>query len=218
MRMATVKTIPVLQLTETNREALRRHFLTLDAEDLRLRFEHVISEVTLMRYIDAIDFDHDAVFGVFDGNLELSGVAHLGLRGEVAEFGVSVAPGHRGEGVGTALYRRAYEYCRNHRIQTLFVHCLHENAAMMHIARKAGMEIVTEANEVEAHLRVPPGDPLSFTEELIDDRVGLFDLALKSQFLAARTFTEAMANAAETLAHPLQQEQGGQSQKDKKAA
>ncbi|MBL8504387.1 MAG: GNAT family N-acetyltransferase [Rhodocyclaceae bacterium] len=211
-------TIPVLPLSETNREALRRHFLALDKEDLRLRFEHAISEATLMQYVDSLDFEHDAVFGVFDDRLELAGVAHLGLRGEIAEFGVSVAPGHRGEGVGTALYRRAYEYCRNHRIRTLFVHCLHENAAMMHIARKAGMEIVTDANEVEAHLRVPAGDPLSFTEEMIDDRVGLFDLALKSQFLAARTFTEAFANAAETLAHPLQQEEGGEAKKDKKAA
>jgi hypothetical protein len=116
------------------------------------------------------------------------------------------------------LYRRAYEYSRNHRITTLFVHCLKENAAMMHIARKAGMEIVLDAAEVEAHLHVPPGDPLSYTEEFLDNRVGLFDLALKSQFLAARTFTAAMANAAETLAHPLQQEEGRQSEEDKKAA
>lgn len=218
MRTPAVKTVPVLQLSEANREAMKRHFLALDAEDLRLRFEHVISEVTLMKYVDAIDFGRDAVFGVFDDALELAGVAHLGLRDEVAEFGVSVVPGHRGEGIGTALYRRAYEYSRNHRIDTLFVHCLKENAAMMHIARKAGMEIVLDAAEVEAHLRVPPGDPVSYTEEFLDDRVGLFDLALKSQFLAARTFTEAMANAAETLAHPLQKEEGGEAKKDKKAA
>ncbi len=218
MRIIAVKTVPVLQLSEANREALRRHFLALDAEDLRLRFEHVISETTLLKYVDAIDFGRDAVFGVFDDKLELAGVAHLGLRDEIAEFGVSVVPGHRGEGIGTALYRRAYEYSRNHRIDTLFVHCLKENAAMMHIARKAGMEIVLDAAEVEAHLRVPPGDPVSYTEEFLDDRVGLFDLALKSQFLAARTFTEAMANAAETLSHPLQQEQGGESQEDTKAA
>lgn len=213
-----MKTVPVLQLSETNLDALKRHFLSLDAEDLRLRFEHVICEATLLKYVESIDFDRDAVFGVFDDNLELAGVAHLGLRGEIAEFGVSVAPGQRGKGIGTALYRRAYEYSRNHRIATLFVHCLKENAAMMHIARKAGMEIVLDAAEVEAHLRVPPGDPVSYTEEFIDDRVGLFDLALKSQFLAARTFTEAMANAAETLSHPLQKEEGGESQENKKAA
>ena len=211
-------TIPVVPLTETNREALRRHFLALTPEDLRLRFEHVIGEAALMRYVDAIDFERDAVFGVFDEALELAGVAHLGLRGEVAEFGVSVVPGHRGEGIGTALYRRAYEYCRNHRIRTLFVHCLKENAAMMHIARKAGMEIVTDTAEAEAHLRVPPGDSLSYTEEFLDDRVGLFDLTLKSQFLAARTFAQAMASAAETLAHPLQQEERRQSKEDEEAA
>ncbi|MEZ5615456.1 MAG: GNAT family N-acetyltransferase [Rhodocyclaceae bacterium] len=213
-----MNTIPVLPLSETNRPALRRHFLRLEPEDLRLRFEHVISEITLLKYVDAIDFQRDAVFGVFDDRLELAGVAHLGLRGEIAEFGVSVIPGHRGEGIGTALYRRAYEYCRNHRIDTLFVHCLKENAAMMHIARKAGMQIVLDAAEVEAHLRVPPGDTASYAEEFLDDRVGLFDLALKSQFLAARTFTEAMANAAETLAHPLQKEDGGEAKKDEKAA
>ena len=213
-----MKTVPVLQLSEANREAMKRHFLALDAEDLRLRFEHVISEMTLLKYVDTIDFERDAVFGVFDDQLELAGVAHLGLRGEVAEFGVSVVPGHRGEGIGTALYRRAYEYCRNHRIETLFVHCLKENAAMMHIARKAGMEIVLDAAEVEAHLHVPPGDPLSFTEEFLDDRVGLFDLALKSQFLAARTFTDAMAKAADTLSHPLQQEQGGESETTRREA
>lgn len=213
-----MNTIPVLPLSESNRTALRRHFLRLEPEDLRLRFEHVISEATLMKYVEAIDFQRDAVFGVFDDKLELVGVAHLGLRDAVAEFGVSVAPGHRGEGIGTALYRRAYEHCRNHRIDTLFVHCLKENAAMMHIARKAGMQIVLDAAEVEAHLRVPPGDTASYTEELLDDRVGLFDLALKSQFLTARTFARAITHAAETLAHPLQQEECRQSKEDKEAA
>ncbi len=213
-----MNTVPVLQLTESNRDALRRHFLALTAEDLRLRFEHVICEASLLKYVDSIDLGQDVVLGVFDDSLELAGVAHLGLRGEMAEFGVSVAPGHRGEGIGTALFRRAREYCRNHRITSLFVHCLKENAPMMHIARKAGMEIVLDASEAEAHLQVPPGDALSFTGELLDDRVGLFDLALKSQFLAARAVVDAMAHAADTLARPLQQEQGRQPEEDKEAA
>lgn len=211
-------TTPVLRLSEHNRAALRRHFIALSPEDLRLRFEHVISEPALLRYVDAIDFEADAVFGVFDEKLELGGVAHLGLRDEAAEFGVSVTPGHRARGIGTALYRRAYEYCRNHGIDTLFVHCLKENKAMMHIARKAGMRIVLDAAEVEAHLHVPPGDPASYTEEFLDDRVGLFDLALKSQFLAARAIVDAMTEAAETLTHPLQQEERGQSEENEEAA
>ena len=82
----------------------------------------------------------------------------------------------------------------------------------------AGMQIVLDASEVEANLRVPPGDPASYAEELFDDRVGLFDLALKSQFLAARTFTEAMASAAETLVRPSQKKKSGEAEEDKEAA
>ena len=198
-----MKTVPVLQLSELNRAALRRHFLALTPEDLRLRFEHVICQESLLKYVDSIDFDRDAVFGVFDENLELAGATHLGLRGDVAEFGVSVVPGHRGEGIGTALFRRSLEYARNHAIHTLFMHCLKENEAMMHIARKSGMEIVLDAAEAEGRLKVPPGSASSLTRELFSERVGLFDLALKSQFFAARTIAEAMAEAADRIAHPV---------------
>lgn len=200
--MDNVKTIPVLQLSPANRAALRRHFLALTPEDLRLRFEHVICRESLLRYVDSIDFGSDAVFGVLDENLELAGVTHLGLRGDVAEFGVSVVPGHRGKGIGTALFRRSLEYARNHVIHTLFMHCLKENEAMMHIARKSGMEIVLDSAEVEAHLKVLPGDPASLAGELFSERVGLFDLALKSQLLAARTIAQAMAEAADRIARP----------------
>jgi RimJ/RimL family protein N-acetyltransferase len=212
-------TVPVLRLSEANRANLRRHFLTLTPEDLRLRFEHVICEQSLLRYVDSIDLENDAVFGVFDADLELAGVTHLGLRGNTAEFGVSVAPGHRGEGIGTALFQRSLEYARNHRIDTLFMHCLKENEAMMHIARKAGMEIMLDAAEVEAHLRVSPGDPASLAEELIDERIGLFDFALKSQFAATRAIAQAMLGAAWRLRPVgLEQEKRRQAEEDKEAA
>ena len=180
-----MNTIPVLPLSVTNREALRRHFLALDDEDLRLRFEHAISETTLMQYVDSINFERDAVFGVFDENLELAGVAHLGLIDGIAEFGVSVIPGHRGEGIGTALYRRAYEYSRNHRIDTLFVHCLKENAAMMHIARKAGMEIQRDYGEADAYLKLSPPNPGSMLQEAVEEQFATIDYTLKANTRAA---------------------------------
>lgn len=186
-----VKPIPVLHLSSGHRPTLRRHFLTLPAEDLRLRFEHAICEAALLRYVDSIDFDRDVVFGVFDESLGLAGVAHLGLIGRSAEFGVSVLPGSRGRGVGTALFRRALEYARNHAVGTLFMHCLKENAAMLRIARRSGMEIVLDSAEAEAHLQVPPGDPESFAGELFEERIALFDLSLKWQYADIRTMAEA---------------------------
>ena len=47
------------------------------------------------------------------------------------------------------------------------------------------------AHEADAYLELPPGDPASRTQALLDDRVALFDYALKSQAHAARRIAAA---------------------------
>jgi hypothetical protein len=126
------------------------------------------------------------VFGVFDDALHLVGAAHLARADAHAELGVSVLPGHRGRGIGAALLARAHGHARNWGIGALFMHCLTENAAMMHLARKQGMRIVAEGGEADARLELPPATPSSIAQALFDERVGLFDYALKSQFDTAR--------------------------------
>jgi hypothetical protein len=59
------------------------------------------------------------------------------------------------------------------------MHCLAENAAMMRLARKQGMAIVTEAGETDAWLELPPADAGSHFGEVFEQRVALFDHALK---------------------------------------
>lgn len=186
----------VLQLTPANLGALRRHFLALPPEDLRLRFGRVLPEPSLLAYLDSIDFERDAVFGVFDNDLELVGAVHLGLAEDTAEIGVSVLPGHRRQGIGTALFKRCAEFARNHSIGTLFMHCLAENESVMRIARRAGMDIVTAAGEAEAYLKLAPADATTVAGQLLHERLALFDFALKSQFAAARTIVQAVADAA----------------------
>lgn len=188
--------VPTKRLTKVSRERLVRHFLKLTPEDVRLRFGGPHSPEALRSYVESIDFDHDAVFGVFEEHLELVGVAHVArMPGDAAEFGVSVLPGHRGHGIGTALFARANDYARNLLTHTLFMHCLTENAAMMHIARKSGMSIVCDAGEADAYLELPPADAGTIARELMDERVALFDVALKAQVAAARRFAAALGNA-----------------------
>ncbi|MEW5887735.1 MAG: GNAT family N-acetyltransferase [Pseudomonadota bacterium] len=191
-----MKPIPVLQLTRVHLPALRRHFLALPPDDLRLRFGRILSEAALLAYVDAIDFGRDAVFGVVDEDLELLGVAHLGVLGEAAEFGVSVLPGHRGRGIGSALFERCATYARTHGIARLFMHCLAENQSIMRIARRAGMDVVLQAGEAEGQLELSPSDPATVVGQWMSDRLALFDYALKSQWVAARRMTEAVADAA----------------------
>ena len=183
----------VKRLSRLSRDALAKHFAALEPADLRLRFGTLKSPAAIAEYVDGIDYDQDAVFGVFDDELRLVGVAHVGRMPDgTAEFGVSVVPGWRGRGVGTALFERAHAYARNQLIRQLFVHCLTENKAMMHIARKADMRIVVESGEADAYLSLPLTDAATITQELIDERVALFDVALKAQLVAAKRLAARM--------------------------
>ncbi|HEY6282054.1 MAG TPA: GNAT family N-acetyltransferase [Burkholderiales bacterium] len=189
-------TVLIKQLSVISREALRRHFLALPPEDMRLRFGSALSEEALNAYVDKINFDDDAVFGVFDDNLKLTGVAHLALdpKHDAAELGVSVLPGHRGQGIGTALFKRAEAHARNHYIKILFMHCLTENQPMVHIASKSGMQVVAAGSgEADAYLELPPPDAANVAGELMQERVALWDIAMKAQFLSTKQIAQAMA-------------------------
>jgi hypothetical protein len=59
------------------------------------------------------------------------------------------------------------------------MHCLAENGAMMHLARGQGMRIATQAGEADAWLELPPADAASFLGAVFEQRVALFDYALK---------------------------------------
>lgn len=174
------------ELPRLERDKYARHLRALDAEDRRLRFGLAIGDGAIDEYVARIEFGRDAVFGVFDDALELSGAAHLARADAHAELGVSVLATHRGRGVGAALLARAQVHARNWGIGALFMHCLAENGAMLHLARKQGMRVVGAGGEADAHLELAPADPGSIVQALFDERVGLFDYALKSQVDAAR--------------------------------
>ena len=174
------------ELTRLERPTLAAHFLSLNAEDRRLRFGLPIADASVADYVERIDFASDVVFGVFDDELNLAGAAHLARAEDHAELGVSVLPAHRGRGIGATLLERAHTHARNWGIGTLFMHCLTENAAMMHLARKQGMRIAAASGEADAHLELAPASAASFATALLAERVGLFDYALKSQFDATR--------------------------------
>jgi GNAT superfamily N-acetyltransferase len=174
------------ELPRLERAKFATHLRALDGEDRRLRFGLALPDAAIDAYVARIDFGRDVVFGVFDDALHLVGGAHLARADAHAELGVSVLPGHRGRGIGAALLARAHGHARNWGLGALFMHCLSENAAMLHLARKQGMCIVAESGEADARLELPPATPASIAQALFDERVGLFDYALKSQFDTAR--------------------------------
>ena len=166
MKTATPSTI---RLRESDRAALEAHFLALDGEDRRLRFGSSIRDEALQGYVARIDFERDGIFAVQDDYFKLLAVVHVAFSGESAELGLSVLPGRRGMGLGNAMLSRAVIHLRNRGANEVFVHCLSENGAMMHLARKHGMRVIPAGAETEARLALDPPTPQSHYLEWMQD-------------------------------------------------
>jgi RimJ/RimL family protein N-acetyltransferase len=192
---------PVLvkALSERDRRRVLRHFMALDSSDRLLRFGSMLADEAVVKYVDKIDFAKDIVFGVYNRMFQLVGVGHLAFaareahpdsihytdKEKVAEFGVSVSASARGKGVGTRLFERAAMHCRNSDVDTLYMQCLSSNRTMMHIAKKAGMEIKREYGEADAHLHLPPPSPSSVLAEALEEQIAKIDYAVKINARAA---------------------------------
>jgi hypothetical protein len=66
----------------------------------------------------------------------------------------------------------------------MFMNCLVENAAMVHLARKQGLKIAVSGAEAEAFVRLPRPDLTSLAAEAVAEHLGLFDHAEKSYWVA----------------------------------
>lgn len=195
------RTVLVKQLSERDRRRMRRHFLDLDDSDRLLRFGTVLPDDRLELYVAGIDFTRDMVYGVYNRMFRLVAVGHLAIspketrqpgaptrKSKIAEFGVSVSSVARGAGIGSRLFERAAIHCRNADVDTLYMHCLSSNQTMMHIARKAGMEIERERGEADAYLRLLPPNPASMLQEALEEQVATIDYNLKANKRFAAKF------------------------------
>lgn len=193
------QSIRVKELSERDRRRLLMHFLALGESDRLLRFGTVLPDELITRYVQRLDFSRDAVFGVYNDNLALVGVGHIAfapreavpiirdatLKARIAEFGVSVSASARGMGVGSRLFERAAIHCRNQDVDTLYMHCLSSNQTMIHIARKAGMEIHREYGEADAYLKLTPANPGSMLQEAFEEQFAALDYTFKANTKAA---------------------------------
>lgn len=187
--------VHVKALGKRDRRRMLRHFLALDDADRLLRFGTVLPDEQIHAYVEKIDFSRDIVFGVVSRVFQLVGVGHLAFapveagsatdKKRVAEFGVSVSKSARGQGVGSRLFERAAIHCRNSDIDTLYMQCLSTNRTMMHIAKKAGMQIKREYGEADAYLHLPPPSPGSVMREAVEEQFALIDYTVKANARAA---------------------------------
>src|SRR5439155_19654237 len=73
-------------------------------------------------------------------------------------------------------------------------------ACRVELARKQGMDIVTQAGEADAWLKLPPADAASHMSAVFQQRVALFDSALKRQLANARRIARALKSGTASRA------------------
>jgi len=176
----------IRQLGKHHSERIIRHLQSLDEHDRYLRFGYVASDEQIRRYVEGLNFEHDAIFGIYNRKLELVAMAHLAHSVDssfdaCAEFGVSVHQSVRGRGYGSKLFERAVRHARNEGVHLMFIHALSENTAMINIARKAGATVEQDGQDSRAYLRLPPATFDSRATEMLEEQLAQTDYRLKLQ-------------------------------------
>jgi RimJ/RimL family protein N-acetyltransferase len=200
--------VPIRSLAERHRPRIASHLLSLPAHDRYLRFGFAASDEQVARYVERIDFERDEVLGIFNRRLKLLALAHLAFLDEPggqaarAEFGVSVVPAARGRGYGRRLFDLAALHARNRGVQTLVIHALSENTAMLHIAAQAGAEVVREGSEAEAVLQLPTGTLVSHVEQMLESNAAEWDYRFKQQARRVQRALDALATSSSNGAPP----------------
>ena len=193
--------IPIRSLGPRHRERIAAHLLSLPESDRYLRFGYAATDAQMSKYVDMLDFEQDEVFGIFNRKLELIAMAHLAHsmanqiegRPPMSEFGVSVLPRYRGRGFGARLFEHAMLHARNRGMQTLFIHALSENVAMLKIARNAGATVERSGSESEAWLRLPPDTLASHVGELVEHQAAELDYRLKVHARQVNTLLDVLS-------------------------
>jgi hypothetical protein len=174
-----------LRLNRQDRDALLSHFLTLDAEDRRLRFGNSIGDGVVQEYIERLDFVRDGFFAVRHGDDRIVAAVHVAIGEKYAELGLSVSPGFRARGCGGALFARAVDFLRNRDVGAVFVHCLAENQAMRHLALRHGMKLTSQGTESDGYLTLPGATTESrFREWLHDQQAAAVEILRRNTRLA----------------------------------
>lgn len=180
--------VPIRSLGPRHRERILAHLLTLDERSRYLRFGYAATDAQIARYVDTLEFEHDEVFGIFNRRLELIAMAHLAHRASAAtqsgrlpasEFGVSVLPKARRRGFGGRLFEHAMLHARNRGVDSIFIHALSENTAMLKLARAAGAIVERDGPEAEAWLKLPPDSFASHLDEMLVGRAAELDYQMK---------------------------------------
>jgi GNAT superfamily N-acetyltransferase len=198
--------VPIRSLASRHRPRIAAHLRQLSEHDRYLRFGYPATDEQVCKYVDMLDFERDEMFGIFNRRLELIAMAHLanspdkaGEGRRMAEFGVSVLAHGRRRRYGARLFEHAVLHARNRGVDSLFIHALSENTAMLKIAKNAGAVVQRDGPESEAWLQLPPETIGTRLNEMVEEQAAEIDYRLKVQAHRVNEILEAIAEVRTQL-------------------
>lgn len=172
----------VRKLSALDKARVISHLQNLQGEDRRLRFGGVVTDDYVKSYVEK-SFEAESMwFGVDHIDGHLVATCHVAIDGDTAELGCCVDEDFRGEGLAQQMFDRAVTWVRTKGIKEVFMHCLTENGAMRHIARKNEMAVVSCCGESDAKVEVEPPTPVTIMEDAYMDRIALYDMYFKNNY------------------------------------
>ena len=182
--------VPICHLRPYNLPDIKKHLLSLNAQDRYLRFGYAANDEHIKSYVRSLNFERDEIYGIFNQDLQILAMAHLAINIQAngpatqqmaAEFGVSVLASARGRGYGYHLFQRALMHARNANAATILIHALSENTPMLKIARKAGARVERDGSESDAYLSLPMANIDSQVNEIIEEGIADVDFHIKAR-------------------------------------
>jgi RimJ/RimL family protein N-acetyltransferase len=158
----------IRRLSFQERPLYAEHLKRLSPDDRQLRFARAgVADAWIDAHVAAINKDDLILVGTLRDTIIAAAHVAFDEKGTsaIAEVGISVDADHRASGLGSDILRQAVVFARNRGADRLYTLCLSDNRSMVALARRAGMEIDFSPGEAEAHMVLPPPDPLTVSQE-----------------------------------------------------
>ena len=176
-----------------DKDNLNLHFIKdLVGNDRRLRFGGSLSDEAIETYLKSsfVDFGINNMWFIVDVESpetfgrKVVATCHVNYdyRTNTAELGLTVSPDYRNQKIGQELYNRGVTWARMKGAETIFMHCLSENKTMQHIARKAGMTVITiDPTEKQSSIKVDKNQALAGFQDSVLEQMAVYDMLVRNQ-------------------------------------
>jgi len=176
-----------------DKDNLKLHFIKdLVGNDRRLRFGGSLSDEAIETYLKSsfVDFGINNMWFIVDVESpetfgrKVVATCHVNydVRTNTAELGLTVSPDYRNQKIGQELYNRGVTWARMKGAETIFMHCLSENKTMQHIARKAGMTVITiDPTEKQSSIKVDKNPVMAGFQDSVYEQMAVYDMLVRNQ-------------------------------------